>query len=145
MKRLMAPVLVFAFAASAAYAESDDAVAQRRTLMKANGDATKPVVEILKGAPYDPAAVKAALKAYANAAAKMPSLFPPGSKIGGDTAALPAIWDNKADLDARFAKFGQEATAAAAAIKDSNTFKANMPTVLKNCGGCHELYKAKQS
>jgi hypothetical protein len=27
--------------------------------------------------------------------------------------------------------------------KDEGTFKTVAPTVFENCGGCHELYKAK--
>src|ERR1700722_1928179 len=33
---------------------------------------------------------------------------------GGETKALPAIWSDKADLDARYAKLSQDATAALA-------------------------------
>ena len=75
--------------------------------MKANGEATKTVVGMLKGAPFDLAAVKAALKKYGDAAAKAPALFPDDSKTG-DTNALPAIWENKADFEARFAKLGED-------------------------------------
>ena len=48
-----------------------------------------------------------------------------------------------ADLDARFKKLGADATAALATIKDEASFKATMPGVLNNCGGCHEKYEAK--
>jgi hypothetical protein len=54
-----------------------------------------------------------------------------------NAGALPA------DIDARFAKFKDDATAALASIKDVDSFKANMPGIFKNCGGCHELYRAK--
>ena len=42
----------------------------------------------------------------------MRPLFPDNSKTGGDTAALPAIWENKADFDAKLTKFVAEAKAA---------------------------------
>ncbi|HXZ16197.1 MAG TPA: cytochrome c [Roseiarcus sp.] len=120
-----------------------DAIKERRALMKENGEATKPVVPILKGqAPFDLAAVQKALKAYINAAEKMPALFPPDSKTG-DTHALPAIWDDTADFDARFKKLGDDAKAALAEVKDDASFKAVMPDFYKNCGGCHEKYRAK--
>lgn len=127
-----------------ALAAGADAIKERRALMKANGDATKPLVPMLKGeAPVDVATVQKALKTYADAAAKMPKLFPPDSKTG-DTHALPAIWDNMADVDARFAKFGKDAAAALASVKDEASFKAIMPDFFQNnCGGCHEKYRAK--
>jgi cytochrome c556 len=122
-----------------------DAIKDRRALMKANGDATKPIVPMLKGAaPFDLATVQIALKTYSDAAEKMPALFPPDSKTG-DTNALPAIWDNMADVDARFEKLGKDAAAALADVKDEASFKAIMPNFFKNCGGCHEKYRAKQT
>jgi cytochrome c556 len=122
-----------------------DAIKDRRALMKANGDATKPLVPMLKGAaPFDLATVQKALKTYSDAAEKMPTLFPPDSKTG-DTNALPAIWDNMADVDARFEKLGKDAAAALANVKDEASFKAIMPDFFKNCGGCHEKYRAKQT
>ena len=143
MKRWLVVGLVTAVGLGAALADGDP-IKQRRDLMKANGDATKAVVGIMKGAPFDLAAVKAALKSYADAAAKAPALFPDSSKTG-DTNALPAIWENKADFDARFTKFASDVAAASTAIVDEASFKATMPGVLKNCGGCHEQYRAKKS
>jgi len=112
--------------------------------MKDNGEASKPLGPMLKGAsPFDLAVVQKALKTYATAAEKMPDLFPDDSKTG-DTHALPAIWENKADVVARFKKLGEDASAALASIKDEASFKATMPGVFKNCGGCHEEYRQKQ-
>ena len=118
----------------------------RRELMKGDGAATKPVVAMLQGnAPFDLATVQKTLKTYQDAASKEPAFFPPDSKTG-DTNASPVIWDddNLADLDARFKKFGADATAALAAIKDEASFKATMPGVLQNCNDCHEKYHAKR-
>ena len=141
MNRWIAAALVIAVSAGGAFADSD-AIKARRDLMKANGDASKPIVGMLKGGPFDLTAVQTALKTYANAAEKMPALFPDDSKTG-DTHALPAIWENKADFDARFKKLGEDVAAASASIKDAATFKTDIQPVLKNCGGCHETYRAK--
>jgi cytochrome c556 len=128
-----------------AAADGADAIKERRTLMKANGDATKPIVPMLKGtAPFDLATVQKSLKTYEDAAQKMPGLFPPDSKTG-DTNALPAVWDNIADVNARFDKFGKDAATALTSITDEASFKATMPNFFKNCGGCHEKYRAKQN
>jgi cytochrome c556 len=139
----MAAFAVAAFA-SIALAAGADSIKERRALMKANGEATKPIVPMMKGqAPFDLATVQKALKTYGDAAGKMPKLFPPDSKTG-DTNALPAIWDNMADVGARFEKLGKDAEAALVAIKDEASFKSTMPDIFKNCGGCHEKYRAKE-
>jgi cytochrome c556 len=145
MRKLPVIMATCVLGASAALAMSGaDAIKARRELMKANGDATKPVVAIMKGAPFDLATVRTALKTYINAAEKMPGLFPDDSKTG-DTHALPAIWDNKADFEARFKKLGADATAALSSVTDAASFKAIMPDFYKNCGGCHEKYRVKEN
>jgi len=133
-----------ALSATVALAASGaDAIKERRALMKENGEATKPIVPMLKGqAPFDLATVQKALKTYANAAEKMPGLFPPDSQTG-DTHALPAIWTDTADFDARFKKLGADSAAALATVTDAASFRATMPNFYKNCGGCHEKYRAK--
>jgi cytochrome c556 len=148
MRKLSVFVAMFVLGASAALAMSGaEAIKERRALMKTDGDVSKPIVPMLDGkAPFNLAIVQKALKAYVNAASKEPALFPPDSKTG-DTNALPAIWEgnNKADLDARFKKMGEDAAAALTSVKDEASFKAIMPDFYKNnCGGCHEKYKAKQ-
>jgi len=147
MKKSTASVLAVVLSAglAAAAAMGADAIKERRALMKANGEATKPLVPMMKGtAPFDLATVQKALRTYMNAAEKMPALFPDDSKTG-DTHALPAVWENKADVDARFKKLGEDAKAALAEVKDEASFKAIMPDFFKNCGGCHEKYRAKQT
>ncbi len=52
--------LLLAVGVGAVLSDSD-AIAKRRALMKANGDATKIVVGMLEGAPFDLAAVRAAI------------------------------------------------------------------------------------
>lgn len=124
-----------------------EAIKQRQDLMKADGAATRAIVQMLQGkAPFDLATVQNTLKTYEKAASEEPDLFPPDSKTGDKTQALPAIWedDNIADFNARFKKFGADAAAALDTIKDQASFKATIPAVLQNCGGCHEKYKAKQ-
>jgi len=143
MKRILAFALAFAAASSVAFAD-DDPIAARQALMKANGATIKPIVAMLKGGPFDLETVQKALNTYIDAATKEPALFPLGSDKG-KTGALPAIWTNTTDFDARFEKFGADAKSALASIKDEETFKAAIPSVLKNCGGCHETYRAKDN
>jgi cytochrome c556 len=149
MIRLTIAALAVATSAAVALAavSGAEAIKERRQLMKIDGEVSKPIVPMMKGtAPFDLATVQKALRTYEDAAQKELALFPPDSKTG-DTNALPAIWegDNKADFDTRLKKFGEDAKAALASVKDEATFKAIMPAFYeKNCGGCHEKYKAKQ-
>lgn len=122
-----------------------DVIKQRQEAMKQVGAATGVAVKMMKGeAAFDLAKAQASLKVYQDVASKYPALFPDTSKTGGDTAALPAVWEKKADFDAKLAAWGKDSAAAAAAIKDEASFKATMPNVLKNCGTCHETYRAKK-
>jgi cytochrome c556 len=121
-----------------------DPIAARKAAMKAVGDSVAPVGKIMKGeAPFDLATVQRALATIQEKAKVLPTLFPDNSKTGGDTAALPHIWENKADFDAKYAKLGADAAAAAGKIKDEASFKAEFPNVTKNCGGCHETNRKK--
>jgi cytochrome c556 len=144
MLRLMLAVAALVLAASLAAAQSNP-IAARKALMKANGDQAKIGAAMVKGeAPFDLAKVQAIFATFADAAEKAPALFPDNSKTGGKTEALPAIWKNKADFEARLAKFGADAKAAQAEVKDLATFKAVWSGLIrKNCTGCHEKYVQK--
>lgn len=145
MIRTVLAVAAVALGATIVVAQQDP-IAARKAVMKANGEQARIGTQMVKGeAPFDLAKAKAIFVTYQDAAAKMPNLFPDNSKTGGETAALPKIWESKADFDAKFAKFGQEAKAAEAAVRDLDTFKAQFPEVQKNCGGCHELYRVRRS
>ncbi|RTM00039.1 cytochrome c [Ancylobacter aquaticus] len=138
----LAAGIITAIAATAVTAQAD-VIKERQALLKQFGDATKPIGGMLRGSvPFDLAQVQAALDLYVKDAKVLPTLFPAGSGTG-DTEALPAIWTNKADFDARFAKLGTDAAAARAAITDEASFKASFPGVVRNCGGCHDTYRQK--
>ncbi len=143
MKRLVTVVIALACGVGAVWADTDP-IAERRALMKNDGAAAKAMFDMSKGnTPFDLAKVQESLKTLYEGASKSAALFPDNSKTGGGTAALPAIWQNKADFDARFAKFVKDVAAAQAGIVDEASFKKLAPSVFQNCGGCHELYKAK--
>ena len=143
MKRLTTLVIVLACGVTAVWAQTDP-IAERRALMKHDGEAAKKLFDMSKGKiPFDLATVKESLKTLNEGATKTAKLFPDNSKTGGGTAALPTIWQNKADFNARFAKFAKDVAAAQAGIVDEASFKKIAPTVFQNCGACHELYKAK--
>ena len=71
---------------------------------------------------------------------KAKDLFPDDSKIG-ETDTLPAAFEKKADLFARFDKIAADAKAAENTIKDEASFKSEWPKLISNCGGCHKEYR----
>ena len=144
MVRVMLAVAALVLAASLAAAQSNP-IAARKALMKANGNQAKIGAAIAKEeAPFDAAKVQTIFATFLEAAEKAPALFPDNSKTGGKTEALPAIWKNKPDFEARLVKFGADVTAAQAEVKDLATFKKVWSGLIrKNCTGCHEKYVQK--
>jgi len=143
MIRTVLGVAVLAFGATALVAQSDP-IAARKALMKTNGDQNRVATEMLEGKrPFNLDEAKKVFVVFAEAGEKAPALFPDNSKTGGDTAALPPIWENKADFNAKLAKFASESKAAGDATKDLDTFKVQITEVRKNCGGCHQTYRKR--
>lgn len=141
----VAAVVAIAFGATAVVAQQDP-IATRQALMKDNGKAAGALAKMVKGeAPFDLATAKNALATFERAAVKMPDLFPPTSKTGGDTTASPKIWEDMADFKARFVTFGADVKAAQASVKDLDSLKAAFGALGKNCGGCHQTYRIKKS
>jgi len=144
--RIVFAAAVVALGATAVIAQQQDPIAARKALMKANGEQAQLGNKMAKGEePFDLAKAKKVFATYQDASAKAPNLFPDNSKTGGDTAALPAIWENKADFTAKLAKLGSDAKGAEAQVKDLDSFKAQFTEVQKNCGGCHQTYRKRQS
>jgi cytochrome c556 len=117
--------------------------------MKSNGKNAGALTAMVKGEkPYDQATVDAALVALEDVAAKFPTLFPEsikGLKPEGDYYASPKVWTDRADFEAHAASFTKAVAEAKGKIKDLDTLKATLPTIGKQCGGCHETYRVKNS
>lgn len=144
MKRIVLAVAVAALGVTAVMAQSDP-IAARKALMKENGGQSRIAREMMDGKqPFDLAKAHTVLRTFAGAHDKGKSLWPDSSKTG-ETDSLPAIWQNKADFDAKLAKFSADAKEQDAKVKDVDSFKAAMGEVGKNCGGCHNTYRKKQS
>ena len=145
MIRTLSVVALVSIGATIAYAQGTGgaaALAERKTIMKAQNDGAKQMSAMAKGeAPFDLAKVQAWLKATADGTGKAKSLFPDDSKTG-ETRATPAVWANRADFNAKADDMVAKAKAAAAAIKDEASFKAELPGVLKTCDACHENNRA---
>ena len=116
-----------ALGVTAALAQAN-VIEQRQNLMKQNNSHTRTVAGMLRGqAPFNLAQAQAALQNYVVVGQQFPTLFPDNSKTGGDTKALPAIWENKADFTAHSTKFSQDAQAALTTVRDEATFKTELP------------------
>src|ERR1041385_8992905 len=100
--RLVLAAAIAAIGVTAVVAQSDP-IAARKALMKANGEQARNAREMIEGKkPFDLAAAKKVFQTFEEAAAKMPALFPDNSKTGGDTKALPVLWEKKSEFNAAF-------------------------------------------
>jgi len=145
MTRILLTIAALAIGVTAVGAQKLDVIAQRKALMKQDGDRAKALAAMVRGdAPFDAAKAKAAFAGFAEVAEKSLTLFPDDSKTGGDTTAHSRIWENKADFDARLAKFGANAKAAEASVNDLASLKEAVAIVSKDCSGCHEVYRASK-
>jgi cytochrome c556 len=137
--RLAALIAALGIGATVVYAQNLDAIKSRRDVMKAIATAGTINFKMMKGeAPFDLAKVQAGLKVYQDEAAKLKGLFPDDSKTGGDTDASPKIWQQRTQFNAAIDTFINGAKAAADAIRNEPTFKAEYPKVVMRCGGCHK-------
>ena len=124
-------------AVAALRASIQAAVPQNLDVIKARkqtnetGPAAGTVAKTLKGeAPFNLAGAKASLRTIVDAFAKMTALFPDDSKTEDGARAQPELWENRPDLVARYAKLGQDATRALAAIKDQQVSARACPPFL---------------
>jgi len=144
VRTVLAATAVVALAATAVVAQQDP-IEARKALMKGNGQAAQLGTKMTKGEePFTVEKGKSVFASYQKVATAH-NLWPDSSKTGGDTASLPAIWENKADFDAKLTKLATEAKAAEGKVTDLDSFKAQFTEVQKNCGGCHQTYRKRQS
>jgi cytochrome c556 len=145
MIRYLSVAAMIAVGATVAFAQAKggaEAITERKAAMKTVAGANKALNDIAKGdAPFDAAKVAAAYKSMSDAFAKSKTLYPDDSKTG-DTAALPAIWEKKADFQAKLDKAVADAKATAAAVTDVASLKAKHAEFTKSCGACHRDYRA---
>jgi cytochrome c556 len=149
MIRALFALAAFAFCIGVAVAQQD-VIKERKALMKSNGDQARIGAAMIKGEePFDLAKAQKIFATFEDTAVKAPGLFLANS-LDEATAddpytASPKIWESLDDFKARFAKFGSDAKAATASVKDLDSFKAAFGDIGKNgCGGCHQTYRLKK-
>jgi cytochrome c556 len=146
MIRTVLAATIIALGVTTVVVAQGDPIAARQALMKANGTQFGIAKDMSDGKrPFDLAAAKKVFATFEESGEKAKALFPDNSKTGHDTEALPAIWENKADFDAKLTKFAADAKKAAAATTNLDTFKVQFAEVRQNCGGCHRTYRKKAS
>ena len=129
---------------TAAIAQSDP-VAQRKALMKANGQNAGAVNRMVRGEdPFDVAKVNAAFVQWSETAQKLPALFPQPPQSGETTRALPKIWETRSDFDARIAAFTKAVSDHKDKVTSLDQLKVAYPQISKTCGDCHEPYRRPQ-
>src|SRR5450631_1188136 len=130
-----------------AVAAQQDQVKQTQATMKGNGKNAGALSAMVKGEkPYDQATVDAAIVQFEDTVKKFPTLFPDsikGMKADGDYSASSKVWEDKAGFAEHIASFDKAVTDAKGKITDLDTLKATLPTIGKQCGGCHETYRVK--
>ena len=147
MLRTVLAVAAIAIGVTAVVAQSDP-IAARKALMKEMGARPRPAAGMAKGeVPYDQAKAQADLRDLCRRRQrKMPTSSPDNSKTGGETAALPADLGGHGRLQGVGSpSWRAEAKAAQTSVKDLDRFKSAFGGLTKNCGGCHETYRAKKS
>ncbi len=147
-KRIVALATVLGALAAAGAAVAQDPIKARQAEFKEFGKrmgAIKDVVIDKKGGTL--AQVAADAEYVAGKIPQIPSWFPPGSDQG-ETRALPAIWQNFADFEAKARNAHQLALALVAAAKSGDqlaTAQAFGKLGQEGCGGCHQPYRRPQN
>jgi len=150
MKRILLSLTAIALGVTLAAAQSEP-IKERKDLMKGMANQAKIGGAMAKGdEPFDLAKAQKIFATFEEAASKAPGLFPPNSNdeptADDPYSASPKVWQDASDFKSRFEKFGADAKAANASVKDLDSFKAAFGNIGKNgCGGCHQDYRLKKS
>jgi cytochrome c556 len=144
MIRFVLATAVVALGVTAVVAQTDP-IAARKALMKENNNQVRIAREMIDGKqPFNLDVARKVFTTFGGVASKGKDLWPDSSKTG-ESASLPAIWENKADFEAKLAAFSADAEAAAGKVTDLDSFKAQLREIGKHCGGCHNTYRQKLS
>ena len=126
-------------------AKPEDVIAYRQAVFKTVFWNFLPMGQMVKGSkPWDAAEFRKRALAVSFIALQLDDAFPAGSDKGAVTDALPAIWKDPADFDAKRREFQRTANAlrVAANAGDVETIKAAFGKVRGACMACHEKYRA---
>jgi cytochrome c556 len=127
-------------------AQAKTAIDTRQAVFKLIGNQNGPLGGMNRGnTPPDLAMVARNAARIQTLADMIPELFTANTTAVTTvkTRALPAVWTNKADFDAKAAALSKAAGAVAAAAKSGNVdaTKAANAEIGRACQGCHEGYR----
>jgi cytochrome c556 len=144
MTRNMLAMAAVVFGVTAAMAQSDP-FSQRKALMKGNLEGALNLYKMVRGEnSFDLAKVSAAFVQWTETAQKLPTLFPEPPKPGQETLALPKIWENKADFEAKISAFAKAIVDNKDKANTLDELKVAFPNVNNACNNCHETYRKPQ-
>ncbi len=146
--RIVIAVAAVACATTAVIAQSDPIDARRKEMKAMGSHIYGGLNRMQRGQePFDKAKADAAFVQFAASLAKLPALFPEGSKSGAkpgeEFRTSDKIWTDKKDFEGRFATLAKDAADNRAKVTDVETLKAVYPVLRKSCDGCHETYLIK--
>ena len=148
--RLLTCIFLALFASvSSAHGGATGIVKERMDSMSVMSKAAKSLGAMTRGkTEYDPNEVAALALAIARHADKIPGYFPDTkeSRRGKGTEALPSIWENKPDFEAKAGELAEQGKALArlAAGGDRETALEQFRAIGKSCSGCHRDYRQKK-
>jgi cytochrome c556 len=125
-----------------------DILEEREAIMKERADLMRVLGPIAQGQqPFDADTVMATLERMNENALgdTIMDYFPEGTD-GGDTRALPAIWENTGEFVEIETTYAANIQAAVdAAPGDLDEFRAVFGPVATQCGACHEHFRAEEN
>lgn len=130
-------------ASSAAFANDMETVQEyRHAVYESIGGHMGSIVQIVRNG-YRMGDLEYHANAMAGLSKITPDLFPEGSG-GGDTEALPEIWEDPDGFAERMQDFvdAADAFAAAAASGDMGQIGGGLQQLGRSCKGCHDNYRA---
>jgi len=141
MMRIFVVAITTVATFSIAAAQGDPPQVERWELMDEIGSKTQLMGEMVKRErPFDAEAVDEALLVLIDHGERFPTLFPEGS----DTRALPAIWENRADFEAKSRNMVEAARAARTAADGGlEAFAVAFRDLGQTCRACHTEYRAE--
>lgn len=152
-KKVLSACLAVVVGAGAGYAlnafaqqKPEDVIKYRRSVMTVQAWNMRPMALMVKGQqPYDATLFAWYAGVIQQTSHMLPDAFAPGSDKGAETKAKPEIWKDAGKFKQRVDSFQADTAKLVTAAKGGNldAVKGPFGAVAKNCGGCHNDFRAK--